>query len=75
MRLSKNALLTILLYLLILASLPLAVTSQMFGRFSLGILFTVLLWQRTEQSLSRWLAVLILWTGLLVAWLWNWFSN
>ncbi|MDQ7054130.1 MAG: hypothetical protein Q9P14_15055 [candidate division KSB1 bacterium] len=46
---------------------------QPVARFSLGILFTVILWYRSDHSLARWIAILVLWLGFLLLSLWNTF--
>lgn len=60
---------TNLLILFILFSIG---NSEPIGQLSLGVLFTVLLWQRTDQQISRWLAVAVLWVGILFAAVWAW---
>ncbi|MFQ5629715.1 MAG: hypothetical protein ACE5I1_13200 [bacterium] len=70
MRYSKNQILLIVTNLLIIAILFSVGNSSPYGQVSLAVLFTVLLWKKTDQQVSRWLALCVLWGGILLAAIW-----
>ena len=67
MRINKNRLILLATNLLILVILLFICNSTVNSQFSLALLFTVLLWKRTEPHVSRWFAVSVLWAGLVFA--------
>ncbi len=41
------------------------------GKLSLALLFSAIIWYRSTHRASKWIAILVLWLGLLVPFLWN----
>ena len=70
---NRNVLLFLTVLLLMIFVVVMFDSRQPLTRFSLGVLFTVILWYRSNHSLARWIAILVLWLGFLLLSLWNTF--
>ncbi|MCA9743103.1 MAG: hypothetical protein H6695_18125 [Deferribacteres bacterium] len=67
MQFNKNRIVLLATNFLILAILFSNGNSTIVSQMSLAVLFTILLWKRTDPNISRWFAVSILWSGMLFA--------
>lgn len=72
-RIRKEALLFIAVLALTIAVVAFLDISHTAARVSLGMLFTVVLWFRSEQNPARWIAIAVLWLGFLILMLWTHF--
>ncbi len=70
---NRSVLLFLTVLLLMIFVVVMFDSRQPLTRFSLGVLFTVILWYRSNHSLARWIAILVLWLGFLLLSLWNTF--
>ena len=66
MKLTKRKLIFAFITVATISIVILVGNSQPVGRVSLGVLFSTLIWYRSDQHVSRWLALLVLWLGILI---------
>lgn len=66
MKLTKERLILLATSLTIMLVILFAGNESALSKVSLGSLFTVLIWYRTGENISRWMAVAVLWLGLLL---------
>ena len=45
------------------------------GKLTLALLFSAIIWYRSTHRTSKWIAILILWLGLLIPFLWNFLTR
>lgn len=50
-------------------------TTNPIGQLSLGLFFSTLIWSRSEeQPEAKWLALAVIWSGMILALLWRFFQ-
>lgn len=72
-RIRKDVLVLVTVLVLTIAVVAFLDITRTAARFGLGMLFTVVLWMRSEQSQARWIAISVLWLGFFLMLLWTHF--